>query len=190
MSKFISVSFLIIVSFSLCYGQKQSEKSEWKDFASEELKFKATFPGIPNATVDGLDAKLGKTYARWFIVTLPHRFFGVSVSDFPNLPLMLREDQLKTNYDNLRDGVIKQTGLKLVSERDIRLGEQYGREITLTNDKEILTNRLYLVRQRLFQSITTMQTSQAKDEGAQKDTLKFLDSFQFVESKGQSSAKN
>ena len=178
-----------MLSFSLCYGQTQGEKLNWKDFASDELKFKAAFPGVPKATVDALDAKLGKRFAHWFIVTLPQRFFGVSVTDFPNLPLMLKEDQLKANYDNLRDGVIKQTGFKLVSERDIRLGEQFGREITLTNDKEIIKNRMYLVRQRLFQSITTMQTSLAKDDTAQKDAVKFLDSFQFVENKGESSAK-
>lgn len=183
MSRFVSSLFLIMLSFSLCYGQTQSEKPNWKDFASDELKFKAAFPGTPKATVDALDAKLGKRYAHWFIVTLPHRFFGVSVTDFPNLPLMMKEDQLKANYDNLRDGVIKQTGFKLVSERDIQLGEQFGREIVLSSDKEMIKNRMFLVRQRLFQSITTMQMSLTKDEAAQKDAVKFLDSFQFVQDK-------
>jgi hypothetical protein len=189
MSKFGLVLFFIMLGFSLCYGQ-QSERLEWKEVASDELKFKATFPGAPKTSVDALDAKLGKRYAHWFIVTLPQRFFGVSVTDFPNLPLMLKKDQLKSNYDNLRDGVIKQTGFKLVGERDIRLGEQFGREIVLSNDKETIKNRMFLVRQRLFQSITTMQTSLLKDEAAQKDATKFLDSFQFVQDKDKSSAKD
>lgn len=186
MSKIGFIFFLIALSFSVSYGQK----IEWKEFLSDDLKFKATFPGTPKTSVDALDAKLGKRYAHWFIVNLPQRFFGVSVTDFPNLPLMLKQDELKANYDNLRDGVIKQTGLKLVSERDIQLGEQFGREIILTNDKEIVKNRMYLVRQRLFQSITTMQASLTKDEAVQTDATKFLDSFQFVQNKDEGKARN
>lgn len=173
---------LIFVAFGLTFGfgQKPIEKPEWKEFASEDFKFKATFPGTPKSSVNELDAKSGKRYAHWFTVSLPQRFYGVSVTDFPNLPLMATEEQLRTNYDTLRDGTVQQLGFKLVREKDLRLDGQFGREMVAGNDKEIVIDRMFLVRQRLYQIITTMPLSSAKDEAAQRDAAKFLDSFQFA----------
>jgi hypothetical protein len=174
---------LIFIAFGLTvgFGQKPVQSApEWKEFASEEFKFKATFPGVPKASVSELDAKPDKRYAHWFIVTLPGSFYGVSVTDYPNLPLLLKEDELKTNYATLVQGTMKLTGFKLLGEKDLRLGGQFGREAVLTNEKEIIINRMFLVRQRLYQVITTMPEAASKDEKARRAADRFLDSFQFA----------
>ena len=170
------LTLLVLSGLVVTHGQAPV----WKEFLSQDLQFKVAFPGSPRAEVNELSAAAGKRYAHWFIVELPQRFFGISVTDFPNLPIMLKEEQLRTNYDSVRDLALKQSGLKLVSERDIKLGDQFGREVVLTNDTEIVTNRMYLVKQRLFQTIATVQTSIAKDPQSQRDIEKFLDSFQFA----------
>jgi hypothetical protein len=182
MSRFGLILIFIALGLTVGFGQKQrlSSEPEWKEFASEEFKFKAAFPVVPKESVSELDAKLGKRYAHWFIVSLPGRFYGISVTDFPNLPLMVKEDELKKNYAFLIEGTIKTKGLKLLEAKDLRLGGQFGREAVLTNEKEIIINRMFLVRQRLYQVITTLPNASPKDEKARRDADRFLDSFQFA----------
>ncbi|HEX8733788.1 MAG TPA: hypothetical protein VF721_00560 [Pyrinomonadaceae bacterium] len=185
MSRFGLILIFIALGWTVNFGQKQiqSGEPEWKEFASEEFKFKAAFPGVPKASVDELDAKSGKIYAHWFIVTLPGRFYGVSVTDYRNLPLMLKEDELKKNYTALIADIVKAKGLKLLGEKDLRLGGQFGHEVVLTNEKEILIQRMFLVRQRLYQVITTMPEAASKDEKTRRGADRFLDSFRFAEIK-------
>ena len=179
MSRFGLILIFIALGLTVGFAQQQVERApERKEFASEEFKFKAAFPGVPKASVSELDAAPGKRYAHWFIVTLPGRFYGVSVTDFPKLPLMVKEDELKKNYAALVEGIMKKMGLRLLEEKDLRLGGQFGREAILANETEIVINRMFLVRQRLYQVITTMPNA-SKDEKARREADRFLDSFQF-----------
>ncbi len=78
MNKFWLILSLTIISFSACYSQKQAQKLDWKEFVSDEGKFKATFPDVPKRFVEELDKQDGKFQSYRFEVELPRKWFAVS----------------------------------------------------------------------------------------------------------------
>lgn len=172
---------LIVLAISACHGQKPGEQVVWKEFVSEAGKFKATFPGIPKEDIEELDAKLGKRYTHWTEVLLPHKQFAVSYTDYQSLPGM-NQEQLKANYDNLRDLMLTQSNIKLVSERELWLKGRLGRELIFNGPNAVATSRMFLIGNRLYQAITTIEMPLTENEEAKKEAIRFLDSFQFDES--------
>ncbi|MBA3694720.1 MAG: hypothetical protein H0W77_15040 [Acidobacteria bacterium] len=182
MNKFLLILSLTIISFSACYSQKQAQKLDWKEFVSDEGKFKATFPDVPKRFVEELDKQDGKFQSYRFEIELPRKWFAVSYYDTEN-SVTLNEDQLNARYDYLRDETLKLPKYKyeLMSERKISVNGKLGREtIFKVNNSTILTTRMYRVGNRFFQVSTTIHSLTA-DEAAKNDANRFLDSFQLIE---------
>jgi hypothetical protein len=179
------IVFLIMLGVGVCAGQNKARA--WKEFVSQDFKFQTLFPGVPKSSVDKLDAEPGPRTAHWFTVDWPQQFFGVSVTDYPDGPLLLKESELKIDYDNLRDGAVATPGFKLISERDVWLGKQFGREIVVTDGREIIKNRMFLVEHRLFQTVASIKSPLFKNKRAQRDMDKFLAAFQISADQGKSS---
>src|SRR5215203_17977 len=103
-------SWLILTMVSLlfyaCNAQNRSQTPEWKEFISEEGKFKATFPGIPVKTVKEKDSPNGKIQNPWFEVSLPKSYFAIWYLDLPR-ESDFNQEELKTYYDDIRDGYSK-----------------------------------------------------------------------------------
>ncbi len=183
MKIFWLVLTVVFLLFSACKAQNKTRNFDWKEFVSDEGKFKATFPFIPVKTVKEIDGGTGKIQTTRFEISLsePEIYFGVLYADYPNAPTM-NEDALRTNYDNVRDGFSKAGNGKLTSDRDVWANGKLGREIVFDFDnKTIVTYRTYLIGTRQFQVITSTKASLIKDAEIKRSIDKFLNSFQFVE---------
>lgn len=178
MNKVWVILTLLLISFSACDAQNRVLQPDWKELVSEEGKFKATFPGTPKTSVDKIVAETEKTPNGSFEVQLPQRWFGISYQDSSK---SLERDQVKARYDYLRDETLKLPNTKLVTEREISLSGSLGREIVITLNKTIITNRMYLIGNRLFQITTTISPPLTEDKEVKKDSDRFLDSFQLTE---------
>lgn len=179
MNKSWLVLTTVFLLFSACNAQNKGQKFDWKEFVSDEGKFKATFPVIPTKSVKETDLGSGKLQTIRFEVSLakPEIYFGVLYADFPNAPIM-NQDALKTNYDTVRDGFSKAANTKLISERDVWANGKLGRELVLNIEDGIVIYRTYLIEKRQFQLITSTNSSLMKDREIKKSIDKFLDSFQ------------
>lgn len=171
MNRFVLALCIILLAALVSFGQGQVGKSVWKDFVSSPGRFKATFPGIPNQSVD-------KKSNLWvFQVSTADRYFAVSYLDL-QFQLPTTREQLKTLYDTGRDGALEAANLKFKGERDIWLNKRLGREFTGTKNNLIGTSRMFIVGKRLYQ-VTVVIRFPVKEED-KKAADKFLDSFQLT----------
>lgn len=177
MNKKISSIILIILSLILITNgqEKNDEKntfSSWINYSSKEGKFQVKFPEKPKLSIAKLDTVAGVRENNWFTVNQPGKQFAVSYTDFQTLPKMNEKD-LKQNYDNVRDGTVKQTNAKIISDKDIWLNDYFGRELVMKLGDETITARMYLVDQRLYQAIFTIKDKYKNET----ETQNFLNSF-------------
>ena len=171
---------MVFLLFSACNAQNKGQSSIWKEFVSVEGKFKVMFPDIPKKSNKEIVGKLGKRQSYSFEVSSTPTAFAVTYQDLPNLPTT-NQDSLKFLHDNLRDKALKETNSKLISGREIWLDGKLGRELIVTIDNQILTNRMYFVGNRQFQLTTSVDSSISTNEEIVSAVNTFLDSFQIIE---------
>ena len=169
--------------FSACNAQNKAQNFDWKEFVSDEGKFKVTFPVVPTKSVKETAGGISKVQSTRFEVSLlePEIYFGVLYADFPTAPSM-NQEALRAYYDKYRDALQKASDAELISERDIYVNGNLGRELVLKSKKQIIvTQQNYLIGTRSFQVMTTAKSSLMENAKIKKDVNKFLDSFQFIE---------
>lgn len=181
MNKLWVVLTIIFLSFSACKAQNKEQDFDWKEFVSEEGKFKATFPAIPARLTKEADSVQGLQTVRFGVsIAQPEIYFGVWYADFPNAPAMDQET-LKNYYENMRDGFSKAPNIELLSEREVWTDKNLGLELVLKTGNSIVKNRFFLIKTRNFQVITSANSSVMEDAEVEKNVNKFLDSFQPIE---------
>jgi hypothetical protein len=149
----------------------------WKSFSSPEGRFTALFPGTPSQQTQQTPTAAGSIATTLYTVTMADAYFGVVVGDYPPEVVSKKPDDL---LDGARNGAVSQVGGTLLSEDRISSEGFPGREIKITATRGTQTmiawDRMYLVKNRLYQAIVVMSV---KNEGS-KDVRKFLDSFHFT----------
>lgn len=183
LNKFWLSLAVIFLLFTACNIQNKGQKIEWKEFVSEEGKFKILFPGIPRKSVREIDTPNGKVKNYISDVTLGNDYFAVMYSDFPDAPVM-NQDELKANYDAISNYTLnKSQESTLIREQDIGLNGKLGRELIVDSKGINLRYRFFLIENRMFQIVTGVNISVKNDVKTQERINKFLDSFQVIEKK-------
>lgn len=179
-NKIFTIVLLVLSFFSFVKGQGDEKENlnSWVNYSSVEGKFSVSFPNEPKLSVVELNMAMGVRENNWFTVNQEGKQFAISYTDYQKLPKM-NQKKLKENYDNLRDGITKQTNVKIITDKDIWLDEYFGRELVIEIGNEIVTNRIFLVNQRLYQAIVTMKDKNKNEE----EIRKFLDSFKIKKKK-------
>jgi hypothetical protein len=133
----------------------------WKVYTYAEQGFSASFPIEPKKSADKTRTSFDASVASGSIQ------YTVAVSDDPGT---------ETPQATL-DGITRKYGDKVKSQRDIELQGYPGRELVLEFENKgvplVITNRIYIVNNRRYQTLVTSLKS--KQEEAQ--SKKFLDSF-------------
>jgi hypothetical protein len=187
MTKFYLALILLSLLFSACHFSPTSQipppappKIEWKEFISDEGRFKVLFPGIPHQTFKENDTPNGKVKTTIFDVALTEDYFEVRYGDFLAEPDVNQND-LKSYYDFIRDNTLKLQPSTLLSERDISLNGKQGRELVINFNETYIKYRLFLIGRRMFQASIRVKISRKDDPIFQDRANKFLDSFQILE---------
>ncbi len=156
------------------------KKTEWKEFVSEEGKFKIIFPGIPRQTFKENDTQGGKVKTTVFDVALTKDYFEVRYGDFPAEPDVNQND-LRPYYDFIRDNTLRLQQSTLLRERDISINGMLGRELVTNYNGTYIRHWLFLIGRRMYQASTRVEISRKDDPQIQERSNKFLDSLQFLE---------
>ncbi len=162
-----------------------AQQSIWKEFSSQEGGFKVLLPGTPTQTKDKVNTRNGSIPTNVFVVGRQNEaVYVVGYADFPkNISLTSREVQPLLPQLNSRRSA--QTGVRVVSQRTLRLKNVPGREIRLQDSQGVsLRVRTYAINKRLYQVavITNKEASLTKSiEG-------FFNSFQLTANSAASAA--
>jgi hypothetical protein len=171
-------SLLVLAMFALCsvLAYADEEKADWKEFASQEGRFKVLMPGTPKQGKAETESDFGKGVLHMNTVQAGRTMYGANYCDFP---AKIKKVPIKQVLDSSRDGAVANLEGKLVSEKDIKLDKRPGREVQIevAGGKPLFRARVYLVEQRLYQVVVFG----TKEAATSKKADKFLDSFKLAE---------
>ena len=179
MNKLWLVLIIVFLLLSACSLQNRNQHFDWKEFVSDEGGFKIAFPGIPQKSVEEFDWMDKKIPVYRFPVPTQNIRFEVRYSDYADAALY--HHTLQYFYDYQRDQALELTNAKLISESDIWLNENSGREIVVIHNKQIDKYRFYKIGNHVFQLNTSNSSYLKEDAEVERNINKFLDSFQLIE---------
>ena len=150
---------------------------EWREVVSEEGAFKVAFPGEPVSPKKSLEARLmmPNIITGSYYLQAPKVYYNFFFNEHTDEGK--DAGKLKSIYDAKRDLYLSGADFKLVSERDVFLGQHLGRErVTSDGAAETFTKtRTFVINRMIYElSATASKTNFAAEQG---NIDKFLDSF-------------
>lgn len=155
----------------------QIAQSIWKPFSSQEGRFKVLMPGTPSEDKSNVNTKAGEiTINRFSVRRENEALYAVAYSDLPD-KFSLNSADINPLLSEIAAGFAAGSRGRLVSQRNIRLGNVPGREIRLQLERgAIARGRLYVANKRLYQVVVAT----AKEKNLTKSIEGFFNSFQIV----------
>ena len=169
-NKIAAAFFLSLLWVTAAVGQ-----DEWPKFKSTEENFTISMPREPQQERTAGRTPLGNGH---HIYTLDDNgvSFTVSYSVFDNA--LTQSKDIKRTLDMARDMVAMVTNGKLLTDTDISIDSFPGRLVRIEKDKRIWTVHAYIVKDRMYQLMTT--EPKAKEPNA--SAAKFFESFHLLHS--------
>lgn len=169
-NKIVAAFFLPLFLLTAALGQ-----GEWPRFKSTEENFTISMPREPQQERNTGRTPLGNGH---HIYTLDDNgvSFTVSFSVLDNAPPQSKD--IKRTLDMTRDMVAMVTNGKLLTDADIFIDNFPGRLVRIEKDKRIWTVHAYLVKDHMYQLMTT--EPKAKEPNAA--VVKFFESFHLLHS--------
>jgi hypothetical protein len=146
---------------------------KWVQYRSEGGKFTALFPGTPKERADPPGES--SVISHEFVVDLAGATYVVSFDDFAPKSFAGRDPQ--RILDQARNNLVLGQPVKVLVDKRIALENHPGREIVFADDGGYTQMyRIYLVRDRLYQTIT------GGPQGSEKsaDAVRFHNSFKIL----------
>lgn len=144
LSRFFIAS--LIVSAALVCEALAQEAKPWAKFSSTEGRFSVLMPASPLREEQTKEARGAKVVMRFFTAGSEQGVFIVAYADY-------KMGAVKQELDANRDSFLRGMKATLVSESDIKLQENPGREIIAERDRLSIRSRIYLVGNRYYQVV-------------------------------------
>lgn len=152
----------------------QEEPQKWLEFTLQEGGFAIWMPGEPTQQKNVLATADGMLELRGFALEKPVSRFAVAYGDYP---AAAQWDNTEAILADAATRIAEQfKGYELTSDRSIALDNYSGKEFNLQRSGELLTFRVYLVKQRLY----ILAASQKNPQSLAEDIVKFFDSFRLL----------
>ncbi len=179
LSIFISLSFTTVLAQQTLPATGHPESGTWINVAPANAGFTIRMPGKPTEKVEALR---GRPDVENHLITLETKVAGYVMSFVQFSDDITDPDAIKTILDRGREGGIASTGGKLISEKEIKLNDYFGREWTMSLPGGFLaTARAYWVKRRLYQTVFVIGANAGESPEViqlrQEAASKFLDSF-------------
>ena len=142
--------------------------ADWNTFSSKSGGFTVLMPGAPK------EYKVGDSIR--FRVIMGNTSYGIIYDDHPDLKDVNVADAKKSLESGV-EATVKSTKGKLLSSKDVKLGEHFGLEFQIELAKGgIMRARVYLVKGRAYQLVVMAPP----DVATSKVATDFLDSFKLT----------
>lgn len=162
-----SALILLLLLLSSAFAQ------EWRSFKSTEENFTISLPSEPKQEQTTGRSPLGNGHHIYSLETngISFTISNSVIEDPPTQP-----KDIKRTLDLARDLVAMVTNGKLLTDADISIDGFPGRFVRIEKDKKIWTLRAYLVKQRMYQLMTT----EPKAKEVNPSVTKFFESFKLL----------
>ncbi|MCA1558386.1 MAG: hypothetical protein LC731_07600 [Acidobacteria bacterium] len=137
--------FALSLFICLVAGARVSAQTQpWTKFSSPEGRFTVLMPLEPKMEEESKDTSVGRVVMRFFTAGSEKGIFVVAYADYSVC-------DAKRELDANRDSFLRGMKATLVSESDIKLQDNPGREIKAVRDNLSIRSRIYLVGRRYYQ---------------------------------------
>jgi TonB family protein len=156
---------LVVSCGSICLGQTPLKPLQ--TFSPPEGHFSISLPGVPQE--DTILTRMTGVPVHTFVLSGEAATYVIVYADVTFGPANTEES--KKMLDGRRDQMFSRyPGLKLLSEKDIKLGEYVGREMISCNDVSVLRTRTYIVGRRIYEIMFDMPRKLALKKPDQIET--------------------
>ncbi len=164
---------LLPVLAIMLLGAATASAQEWKEHRSDDCRCSALFPGTPQAQTQRMPSNFGPLESKMIMLDIKNvAFYGVAYVDYPKDATSKPQETLNA----ARDGAVSKVKGTLKSENKITMNGYPGRELRIDAPGEaVLLARIYLVKERLYQTIVVTKVAQVDSP----ENKKFLESFKF-----------
>ena len=147
--------------------------AEWKLIAPEGADLTCEMPGEPKASNQTVETAVGPIEVILHILEVPEGAYLVNSTTIPpNAPAATIEERL----NGARDGAVKNSQGKLLTETKIKLGVNQGRELLIEQGSGLFVRaRVFMAGKRLVQVVAVTKTKEPTP-----DVTRFLDSLKLV----------
>jgi hypothetical protein len=142
-SRFFAISLILS---AVCVAEAFAQTPPWTKFSSPEGRFSVLMPAAPLREEQSKDARGNKVVMHFFTAGSQQGIFIVAYADY-------KMGGVKQELDANRDSFLRGMKATLVSESDIKLQENPGREIRAERDRLSIRSRIYLVGTRYYQVV-------------------------------------
>ena len=153
---------------------KQTNK-DWKQFNFEESKFSISFPEEPRIDKQELETAKGKVKLITYYVEQPNVSYAVTTTILPvKIDYLSRAKEI---LDKTRDQTVAQEKGTLLEESDISIDKFPGREFSISSQKGIWKDRLYLAGDRIYLVFTLTKKEFLDDPKLAQDQTELSKAF-------------
>jgi len=157
----------------------------WYLLESEQYGYKIEFPKEPTENPQVVNSVIGELKMNIFMYDASkgskddNLVYMVNYTEYPDTLINSEKtDVLSDFFRNSIDGAVRNVHGKLLSEKEIKIGEYPGREINIDfkDGMAVIRMRLYLVKNKMYMLQTITETK--KDFN--KSITRFMDSFELI----------
>lgn len=141
----VRFSAITLVLFAFV-AQASAQTLSWERFSPPGGRFSVLMPGRPMTEEQSKETRVGKVVMHFFTSGTEKGIFIAAYADY-------QMGNVKQELDANRDSFLKGMKATLVSESDIKLQENPGREIRAERERLSIKSRIYLVGNRYYQVV-------------------------------------
>src|SRR5262249_44896813 len=161
-------------------GVRADDTTSWEKFSPATGGFRILLPGSPITQTKTMPTPVGPAKMTMYTASAEEgsRIYMVG---FVVFPLAIPGSEADEVLDGFAQGVVQPIKGKVISKKDITLGDNKGKEIEieLLNGELVGRARVYVVKDRMY----AVKAMAPKDNADTKEFEKFLDSFELTEAR-------
>jgi len=150
----------------------------WQEFKHEAGNLSVMMPGKPSEASEMVESAIGKIPTHTFTT---QRGTFIYLAMYAEYPIAIDAPRMVKNaLDNARDGVLGDINGKAISETDISFGKYAGRELKAKVDGGLMRSRTYIVNQRMYMLIVSVEGGDDPKQLDSKNADDFFGSFKLL----------
>jgi hypothetical protein len=158
---------------------KAPQKSEFKEFVSDDKTFQVTFPGVPKVTKqEMINASI--------ISYRVYRQGSNSIADTIDFNSNLENNKEKF-YEIIKGNLLKMSKSKIEAEKDFQINGKSGKEFDVLYDYQYQKIRILVVGKRVYEIRSDVTNWHIIGDKTKKEffdeTERFFNSFRFLDKK-------
>jgi hypothetical protein len=118
---------MVVISLLVLLPLAIAGEAEWRTFTSPEGGFSVLMPGTPTFTATTDHTVVGSVIENLYTLNMPGASYSVEYSDLPGVATFFESDD--SLYDDAKEGMLQETGGKLISYIGIEQVGIKGKEI-------------------------------------------------------------